>query len=44
MSITQWPEAERPREKLLSRGAQALDAELLAIFLHTREPERARWT
>ncbi len=31
-----WPEGERPREKLLSRGANALsDAELLAIFLRT---------
>lgn len=36
MAITDWPEAERPREKLLSRGAGALsDAELLAIFLRT---------
>ena len=36
MSITDWPQAERPREKLLARGAQALsDAELLAIFLRT---------
>ncbi|MGH8548587.1 MAG: RadC family protein [Methylococcales bacterium] len=36
MSITDWPVSERPREKLLSRGAQALsDAELLAIFLRT---------
>ncbi|MCG6863462.1 MAG: DNA repair protein RadC [Chromatiaceae bacterium] len=36
MSITEWPEEERPREKLLARGAQALtDAELLAIFLRT---------
>lgn len=36
MSISEWPEAERPREKLLSRGAGALsDAELLAIFLRT---------
>jgi len=34
MAITDWPEAERPREKLLQRGAGALsDAELLAIFL-----------
>lgn len=33
MSIKQWPEGERPREKLLERGAAALsDAELLAIF------------
>ena len=36
MSIKEWPEAERPREKLLRRGAGALsDAELLAIFLRT---------
>lgn len=36
MSITDWPEQERPREKLISRGASALsDAELLAIFLRT---------
>jgi len=34
MPITDWPEDERPREKLLQRGAEALtDAELLAIFL-----------
>jgi DNA repair protein RadC len=34
MSITDWPEAERPREKLLLQGAHSLsDAELLAIFL-----------
>jgi DNA repair protein RadC len=36
MAINDWPAAERPREKLLDRGAQALsDAELLAIFLRT---------
>ncbi len=36
MSITDWPSGERPREKLLERGATALsDAELLAIFLRT---------
>lgn len=34
MAITDWPEGERPREKLLAQGAGALsDAELLAIFL-----------
>ena len=34
MTITDWPAAERPREKLLARGAGALsDAELLALFL-----------
>jgi DNA repair protein RadC len=34
MSIKDWPADERPREKLLQRGAHALtDAELLAIFL-----------
>jgi DNA repair protein RadC len=36
MPITDWPEGERPREKLLALGAGALsDAELLAIFLRT---------
>lgn len=36
MPITQWPAAERPREKLLLQGPSALsDAELLAIFLRT---------
>jgi DNA repair protein RadC len=36
MAITDWPEGERPREKLLIRGAASLsDAELLAIFLRT---------
>ncbi len=36
MAITDWPLSERPREKLLARGAATLsDAELLAIFLHT---------
>jgi len=39
MAITDWPAAERPREKLLQRGPQALsDAELLAIFLRTGLP------
>lgn len=34
MAITDWPENERPREKLLANGAHALsDAELLALFL-----------
>jgi DNA repair protein RadC len=34
MAITDWPAAERPRERLLEHGPAALsDAELLAIFL-----------
>jgi len=34
--ITSWPEDERPREKLLKKGADKLStAELLAIFLRT---------
>ncbi len=36
MPIKHWPKAERPREKLLTAGPQALsDAELLAIFLRS---------
>ncbi|NHC04956.1 JAB domain-containing protein [Acinetobacter sp. 187] len=35
-SIKQWPEQERPRERLLLQGASSLsDAELLAIFLRS---------
>jgi DNA repair protein RadC len=34
MTIRQWPGMERPRERLLERGAHALsDAELLAVLL-----------
>lgn len=39
MAIKDWPEASRPREKLLAQGAAALsDSELLAIFLRTGIP------
>ncbi len=42
MAITDWPENERPRERLLARGAAALsDAELLAIFLRTGMPGKS---
>ncbi len=42
MPITDWPEDERPREKLLARGAAAVsDAELLAIFLRTGLPGKS---
>ena len=34
MAITDWPEDQRPRERLVKHGAQHLsDAELLAVFL-----------
>ena len=36
MAIRDWPSEDRPREKLLDKGAAALsDAELLAILLRT---------
>jgi DNA repair protein RadC len=36
MAISDWPEDQRPREKLLKCGPETLaDAELLAIFLRT---------
>lgn len=36
MAISDWPADDRPREKLLAKGTDALsDAELLAIFLRT---------
>lgn len=42
MSIKDWSEQDRPREKLLRRGSAALtDAELLAIFLRTGSPGKS---
>ncbi|MES2918665.1 MAG: DNA repair protein RadC [Pseudomonadota bacterium] len=42
MAISDWPEAERPREKLLAHGAAALsDAELLALFIGSGPPGRS---
>ena len=39
--MTDVPVSERPREKLLNRGAETLtDAELLAIFVRTGVPGR----
>lgn len=39
MAITDWPEDERPRERLLRLGPSALsEAELLAIFLRVGTP------
>lgn len=36
LAIHEWPDNEKPREKLINIGASALsDAELLAILLHT---------
>jgi DNA repair protein RadC len=36
MAISDWPLAERPRERLLAEGAKALsDAELVAVLLRT---------
>ena len=41
MAMTDVPVSERPREKLLTRGAETLtDAELLAIFVRTGVPGR----
>jgi len=38
--IRKWPESERPRERLLREGAQALsDAQLLAILLRVGRPD-----
>jgi DNA repair protein RadC len=42
MAIRDWPEAERPRERLARQGAAALsDAELLAIFLRVGLPGKS---
>jgi DNA repair protein RadC len=41
--IKEWPEDERPREKLLKRGPEALtDAELLALVLRTGDAASKR--
>lgn len=42
LPIRDWPQAERPREKLLHQGPESLgDAELLAIFLRTGIPGKS---
>jgi DNA repair protein RadC len=42
MAISDWRPEERPRERLLARGAQALsDAELVAILLRTGLPNKS---
>jgi len=42
-SIKEWPESDRPREKLLQRGSESLtDAELLAIVLRTGDGTSGR--
>lgn len=42
LPIKDWPQTERPREKLLNQGPDSLgDAELLAIFLRTGIPGKS---
>jgi len=42
MAISDWPQAERPRERLLAQGAGTLsDAELLAVILRTGLPGKS---
>lgn len=42
LPIRDWPQTERPREKLLHQGPESLgDAELLAIFLRTGIPGKS---
>jgi len=42
-TLREWPESEKPREKLLSRGASKLtDVELLAILLRTGTRTKSR--
>jgi DNA repair protein RadC len=42
MAISDWPLAERPRERLLAEGAGVLsDAELLAVLLRTGVPGKS---
>ena len=40
-SIKQWSKDDRPREKLLSSGAENLsNSELLAILIHNGTPQK----
>src|ERR1043166_5070092 len=42
MAISDWPLAERPRERLLAEGAKVLsEAELVAVLLCTGRPEKS---
>lgn len=42
LSINQWAEEDRPREKMISKGAEALsDAELLAILIGSGNTEES---
>ena len=42
MGIKEWDEQDRPREKLMSRGASELsDAELLGVLIGSGTPERS---
>ncbi len=44
MGVKDWPAEERPREKLLSLGAEALsDAELLAVLVRSGMPGHTPW-
>lgn len=41
LKITDWPESERPRERMVKNGAQSLsDAEILAIILRVGNQEK----
>ena len=40
LNINQWAEEDRPREKMMQKGAEALtDAELLAILIGSGNTE-----
>lgn len=42
LSIPQWDEEDRPRERLITHGAKALsDAELIAILIRAGTPDRS---
>jgi len=46
MKICNWPRTERPREKLIERGANVLsDPELLALLIGSGPPaaRRSSW-
>ena len=45
LAINQWAEEDRPREKMMKKGAEALsDAELLAILIGSGNTEESAVT
>ncbi len=43
LAIKDWPEEDRPRERLIKSGAHTLsDSELLALLIRTGDPSQGK--